>query len=98
MSCEHNPVRTCDLCLERLFMERLAIETNGIVDGGVPSATEIGNISLRDWFAGMAMQSLLVHPDRQHWSRGTVIIRSYEVADYMLEVRERNNETLPPQD
>lgn len=46
-------------------------------------------MSLRDWFAGQAMKSLLVDPDRVDQSREECSRLSYAMADAMLAARGR---------
>ncbi len=54
-------------------------------------------MSLRDWFAGMALQGWLAsfgpdaaHPVRNE-SQGDVALQAYEMADAMLAARERKD-------
>lgn len=47
-------------------------------------------MTLRDWFAGMAMQALLPdvsNPPDEHWKYG-VALDAYAMADTMLKARE----------
>lgn len=54
-----------------------------IVDGHVATNTNYG-MDLRDWFAGLALQTFLdkYYPD-------TSVKKSYEVADAMMKAREQ---------
>lgn len=46
-----------------------------------------GGMSLRDWFAGVAMQGILINdPD---WTDNEVAKTAYELADEMLKVRDK---------
>lgn len=71
-----------------------------IYDGGPVSATLIakngdsitpeGGLSIRDWFAGMALQGLLAHVIGVEGANGRAskyAERSYQYADAMLEAR-----------
>jgi hypothetical protein len=44
-------------------------------------------MSLRDWFAGMALQGLMRHPDSVGEAEDTIAAWSYAAADAMLERR-----------
>lgn len=49
----------------------------------------IGGMSLRDWYAGMALQGLLARPDHYEWELIDVAASdSYRYADAMLKARE----------
>jgi len=57
---------------------------------------DMPGMSLRDWFAGMAMQGILaadsvVRAGRMDWPY-TIARGAYQIADIMLEVREANND------
>ena len=62
-----------------------------INDGGPVFPSEIGTISkgmtLRDYFAGRAMQSYLLDKDRDSFTLEQWAQASYEMADAMLEAR-----------
>ena len=45
-------------------------------------------MSLRDWFAGMAMQGLLANPNKDYAPNG-VSAEAYDYADAMLEQRNK---------
>jgi hypothetical protein len=52
-----------------------------------------GGMSLRDWFAGMAMQGMLANPNQDYAplttkSQEAVVSGAYEIADAMLAARE----------
>jgi len=50
-------------------------------------------MSLRDWFAGQAMQAMMTNDARRmDWKDETVSLWSYEMADAMIEARERRTE------
>ena len=58
-----------------------------------PNGQDMGNeaslgMSLRDYFAAKAMQSLIVDPDRADQSREECARLSYAMADAMLRARE----------
>ena len=44
-------------------------------------------MTLRDWFAGMALQGFAAHPDNNDWTREEVARDSYGWADAMLAER-----------
>ena len=50
-----------------------------------------GGMSLRDWFAGMAMQGILASGDDN--DSKVIAIGSYGVADAMLDEREKSQES-----
>ena len=58
-------------------------------DGGpaFPSRHGHTGMSLRDWFAGMAMQALITKGYSQHW--GVISERAHAIADAMLAEREK---------
>lgn len=47
---------------------------------------------LRDHFAGLAMQGLLAADSKNEWDADICAICAYQIADAMLEVRERGND------
>ena len=49
-------------------------------------------ITLRDWFAGMAMQGMLSNPDFNGASDASVAGFAFRQADAMIEGRERKEE------
>ena len=65
--------------------------SNTNINGGPVFPSEIGTISkgmtLRDYFAGRAMQSYLLDKDRDSFTFEQWAQASYEMADAMLEAR-----------
>ena len=65
--------------------------SNTNINGGPVFPSEIGTISkgmtLRDYFAGRAMQSYLLDKDRDSFTFKQWAQASYEMADAMLEAR-----------
>ena len=55
---------------------------NGPGEGPIP-----GGMSLRDWFAGMAL-SELAHPDYEDMNADPIARRAYLIADAMLQARQ----------
>lgn len=53
------------------------------------NSTAVVNISLRDWFAGLAMQAILSHNAEFVVNRDLLISCSYKVADDMLKEKEK---------
>lgn len=44
-------------------------------------------MTLRDWFAGMAMQGMYANQSFDNWGVGDVAVTAYDQADAMLELR-----------
>jgi len=71
---------------------------NAINDGGYafPSTPYVGDhlrgMSLRDWFAGMAMQGALSNSNQSFDWEGAAF-DAYKQADAMIEARSRKDET-----
>ncbi len=51
----------------------------------------IPGMSLRDWFAGQAIQGLIIAGGTQQIDYGVLIIRGYQIADEALEYRIKGN-------
>jgi len=51
----------------------------------IPADAECSGMTLRDWFAGLALQALLANPGDGEFDIATV---AYEHADAMLEARD----------
>lgn len=49
----------------------------------------IGQVTLRDWFAGLAMQALVGDPSQVASATGDLARRAYALADAMLAQRTR---------
>lgn len=52
----------------------------------------IPGMSLRDWFAGMAMQGMMANSEFCEWSPSSIAEYSYDQSDYMLKAREIERE------
>jgi len=49
-------------------------------------------MDLRDWFAGLAMQSMNSRPDYEDVPASVIALDSYTLADEMMKARNENNE------
>ena len=61
-----------------------------LADGSLVS---VGGLSIRDWFAGMALQGLMVRYDEHPNNAKLCAEIAYEAADAMLSARERKGES-----
>lgn len=52
----------------------------------------VGGMSLRDWFAGMALQGYCARPDLEKECQQGFALAAYDQADAMLAARERKEE------
>jgi len=59
-----------------------------IIDGHVATCTNYG-MDLRDWFAGLAMQSMNSRPDYEDVPASVIALDSYTLADEMMKAREK---------
>jgi len=55
-----------------------------------PHTTNYG-MDLRDWFAGLAMQSMNSRPDYEDVSSISIALDAYTLADAMMKVRNETN-------
>lgn len=46
-----------------------------------------GGMSLRDWFAGMALQSIINNPNWRDWTPRAIASEAYIYADAMIQTR-----------
>lgn len=58
----------------------------------LPDPTFIPGLTLRDWFAGMALQGLLASDKKLHIT--DACSQAYELADLMLEARDADDQIL----
>lgn len=50
----------------------------------------VGDITIRDYFAGLALQGMMANPKTVHFSIGLLLPKiSYEIADAMMKEREK---------
>ena len=54
--------------------------------GGLIHINSIGGMSLRDWFAGLAMNA----DTDASWSEEELVLNSYKIADLMIKEKEKN--------
>ena len=61
-----------------------------------PNNTEQTGMSLRDWFAGLAMQGELASQDSENIIESLELLASYayEVADAMMKARDEDNQQV----
>lgn len=57
---------------------------------GMPRTALYTGMSLRQWYAGMAMQGLLSNPNRD-WTYSDYIDGAFDYADAMIEHEEKEN-------
>jgi hypothetical protein len=62
------------------------VATTGDPRDGVYCAN---GLSIRDWFAGMALQGLIRHPDAVGEAEDTIAAWAYAAADSMIQQREK---------
>ena len=53
-----------------------------------PGVRAEDGMSLRDWFAGMALQGTIGYPDFQQWGDDQIACFAYSQADAMLKARQ----------
>lgn len=46
-------------------------------------------MTLRDWFAGMAMQGICANPENDGMNTGDAVLRAYQAADAMIDQRDK---------
>jgi len=56
-----------------------------------PHDTQAHGMDLRDWFAGLAMQSMNSRPDYEDVSSISIALDAYTLADAMMKVRNETN-------
>ena len=56
-----------------------------------PHNTQEHGMDLRDWFAGLAMQSMNSRPDYEDVSSISIALDAYTLADAMMKVRNETN-------
>lgn len=71
---------------EPAFPVPVAVHSDGTVEFG------LRGMSLRDWFAGMALQGLIASGRTQHMTRENAALGAYDFADSMLAARCRQTD------
>ena len=56
-----------------------------------PNNTQEGGMDLRDWFAGLAMQSINSREEYGDVPNDLIAIAAYDLADEMMEARKNEN-------
>lgn len=56
---------------------------------GVSVMTTTGGMTLRDWFAGMALSGFAANPESHKWTAAECAADAYAYADTMLTVRDK---------
>lgn len=62
-------------------------EENFVGGMGHPSKSFLDKMTLRDWFAGMALQGICASMPREIENGWELVKKTYEVADAMIEAR-----------
>lgn len=72
----------------------MATAQDGAMYCSVEKAAELGGMTLRDWFAGQALQQFVGERDHQVWAhqrfeeaRHTIAKAAYNIADAMIAAR-----------
>jgi hypothetical protein len=66
-------------------------QISGLISKNISLREELQeNISLRDHFAGLAMQGLLASDTNTKWDEDDIALIAYGQADAMMEMREKN--------